>query len=79
MEKKFDIKRQWYLALDAWTTTSEWTIQSIAPEGVTCKTCWDTKVCAECLGDYPKQCPICSDTSHEGKCGCQSTVEGEQR
>ena len=32
-----------------------------------CATCWDTGLCAECLGRYPQYCPAdCVD----GTCSC---------
>lgn len=32
-----------------------------------CPTCWDTGLCAECLGRYPQYCPAdCAD----GTCAC---------
>jgi hypothetical protein len=32
-----------------------------------CSTCWDTGLCAECLGRYPQYCPAdCVD----GTCSC---------
>lgn len=34
-----------------------------------CATCWDTGLCAECLGRYPQYCPAdCVD----GTCGCEA-------
>jgi hypothetical protein len=58
----------WLLLADAWCLTSDYTLQDIAPAGVVCKTCWDTRLCAECLGEYPNQCPVCDGT---GWCHCQ--------
>jgi hypothetical protein len=38
-----------------------------------CATCWDTGLCAECLGCYPQYCPAdCGD----GTCSCTA---GEAR
>lgn len=38
-----------------------------------CGACWDTGLCAECLGRYPQYCPVdCGD----GMCGCAA---GEAR
>lgn len=35
---------------------------------VNCGWCWDTGICAECLGEYPSICPAnCID----GTCHCQ--------
>lgn len=32
-----------------------------------CATCWDTGICAECLGRYPQYCPGDCD---DGTCSC---------
>jgi len=71
--KKEEVREEhWRNLADSWTPRSDWTIQSEAPSGVECKTCWDFHKCAECLGLYPSMCPLCTDTDHEGKCFCQS-------
>jgi len=42
--------------------------RDIAPDDVNCKLCWDTGLCAECLGEYGPNCPgLCGD----GRCSCQ--------
>lgn len=58
----------WHRLADAWGVNSGYTLESIAPAGVTCKTCWDWHLCAECLGNYPAECPACDGT---GRCHCQ--------
>lgn len=32
-----------------------------------CRHCWDTGLCAECLGRYPQYCP---DNCGDGYCSC---------
>jgi hypothetical protein len=64
----------WLTAADAWTPDND--TLNPKPGGVKCAQCWDTGVCAECLGQYPHQCPgLCGD----GRCHCQTGIgNGEQ-
>lgn len=50
---------------DGWNTRSGYTLRGSAPDDVECKTCWDTDLCAECLGEYPEVCP---DNCKDGTC-----------
>lgn len=58
-------REDWHLLAREWNLHSDYTLQGIAPAGVTCTTCWDHGLCAECLGEYPDRCPAdCGD----GRC-----------
>lgn len=55
----------WWLLAREWHSNSDYKLWEIAPPWVTCTTCWDHGVCAECLGEYPEMCPMdCGD----GRC-----------
>jgi len=47
----------WLSLADGYAVDSDYTLESVAPEGVKCRVCWDTRRCAECLGRYPDRCP----------------------
>ena len=49
--------RQWREMALGLTEQSGYTLESAAPNDVDCKTCWDTGLCRECLGEYPTRCP----------------------
>lgn len=54
------MKERWKGLAEAWTPQSDYTLQSLAPADVECTTCWDTRLCCECLGRYPDICPECN-------------------
>lgn len=62
---------EWKKVADSWNIYCDWTLQGKAPSDRNCKTCWDTWLCAECLGEYPGQCPVCSGYDTPGQCGCR--------
>jgi hypothetical protein len=67
-------REDWELLAWAWELRSDYTLQEIAPEGVTCAACWDHGRCAECLGEYPQLCPMDCEDGRCAVCG----KKGEQ-
>jgi len=48
---------EWRVVADRFSVINQNELSDLAPDGVKCKACWDTDICAECLGEYPHQCP----------------------
>lgn len=58
---------QWEAAAGNWRPGQPYPAD-IKPDDVRCGDCWDTGLCCECLGNYPKVCPL---NCHDGRCACQ--------
>ncbi len=63
---------EWFKVADAFCVANPIRPQEVAPKDVVCCYCWDTGLCAECLGRYGPMCPAeCKD----GTCHCQKNSE----
>lgn len=56
---------RWALLANQWTPSFD--SLALPPVSVSCQTCWDTGICGECLGQYPKSCP---GECVNGQCHC---------
>ncbi len=58
----------WFHVADAFSVANPVRPRDVPPPDVACPDCWDTHLCAECLGEYGDSCP---SNCGNGKCHCQ--------